>query len=144
MSQTVVIPIFLPRRGRATRRRRPRSWWRSVYLRYRHLRSDPWSGRARRVVLLLILLWVLNLFDLAFTIMATEIGNFQELNPFARDLLHAPAALAMYKLTLMLFATIIFLRFYHRRLTEVVCWGLAGVFTCLAVVWLRYFYVLTG
>ena len=40
------------------------------------------------------------------------------------------------------FATIIFLRFCRHRLTEVVCWGLSFVFTGLAFVWLRYFYVL--
>ncbi len=117
-------------------------WWQGLARRLGLTREEIRRGRARRVLLLLILLWLLNIFDLAQTILALRIGSFQEQNPLARSLLHAPAALAMYKVTLLLFATIIFVRFWRHTLTEIGCWFLASVYVGLAYIWLRYFYLL--
>ena len=105
----------------------------------REARRSAAACRARRVVLLLLCLWMLNVFDLILTILANRVGQFEELNPLARRLLDSPAALAAYKFALLTFTSAVFLIFRRHWLTEVGCWCLAAVYAVLAVVWLEYY-----
>lgn len=96
--------------------------------------------RGVRVGLLLILLWILNAFDLTFTIMAHELGNFNELNPIARELLEHPYLVVLFKLALVGFATVVMWTYRHRWLVELSCWAVSLVYIGLSLVWLRYFH----
>lgn len=125
-------------------RRRGRGWYRRLWLWLRHVQGDGGDRRARRVVLLVILLWMLNLFDLIFTLLAVRLGSFVELNPLARPLLHTPLGLSAFKLAMLTFTSFIFLVCRRRVLTEVGCWVLSVVYTCLGVFWLRYYVALGG
>jgi len=120
--------------------KRPRAWWRSVVLVIRGMRRDSRASRARRVLLMLIFLWMLNIFDLVFTMLAQKIGHFEELNPLARGLLGSPAMLVAFKLTMLSFATCVFFILRRRVLTEVACWCVTALYVALSVVWLRYYY----
>ena len=91
---------------------------------------------------LLVLLWILNAFDLAYTILAHRIGGFEELNPFARGLLHPSWALVAFKLATVTLGTGILLALRRHRLTEGVCWGLCLIYTALAFTWMTYFSIL--
>jgi len=60
------------------------------------------SSRTRRLVWLLVAAWMINLFDLVFTLMAHQQGLLTELNPLAAWVIpYGPAALAAYKITLL-------------------------------------------
>jgi len=94
------------------------------------------ATRPRRVVSLLVLVWVLNLFDLAYTIQAHRTGHFHELNPIARDLLDRPWALAGFKLAAVSAGSMILLSLRRHRLTELATWFLLLAYTALAIRWL--------
>ncbi|MDY6913874.1 MAG: DUF5658 family protein [Planctomycetota bacterium] len=101
--------------------------------------ADATADRARRVVLMIIFIWILNIFDLSLTILAHEVGGFREVNPIARDLLYISAKLVFFKLSMVGLATFILLAFRRYRLTEFACWGLCCVYTALAFRWMAYY-----
>ncbi len=103
-------------------------------------RRQKLAARARRVVLLLMMIWILGLADLFFTLQACDIGGFVEANPVVAQILHAPQLLIVFKLALLTFASVIFYHTRRRKLTEFSCWGLGVVHFLLAVVWLLYYY----
>ena len=96
------------------------------------------ARRPRRVVALLILLWVLNLFDLAYTIQAHQTGHFHELNPIARDLLDSPWVLAGFKLLAVLLGSLILLHLRRHRLAELAAWFLCLAYVALVLRWLDF------
>jgi len=51
-------------------------------------------ARARRVLLLVLMLGMLNVYDLLMTLQARHVAGFVEANPIAAALLWSPAALA--------------------------------------------------
>jgi len=114
---------------------RPASAWTAP----RSFRGDPRSRRARRVVLLLILLWIVGLFDLTYTILAQHIGNFHEANPVARLLLGNSAALTVFKVTSLIVASAILLALRRRLVAEIACWLACGIYVALAFMWLVYY-----
>ncbi len=106
------------------------------------VRGRVWSGprhRGRRVFLLVIMLWVLNAFDLKFTLLAQNIGGVTEMNPIARMFVSDSTALITYKFALIIPASIIFLAMRRRLLTEVGCWLLLGAHVALAFIWQQYY-----
>ena len=141
MSQLENIQTAAPERADADRP--AGGWWQAMMARLRKARRRALSRRARRVVLMVIFLWMLNLSDLALTVLAHQIGDFHELNPLARPLLATPTALVVFKLVALSFTTGIFLFYRHYRFTEIGCWILAVVYTGLAVMWLRYYQIFT-
>jgi len=96
------------------------------------------ATRSRRVYASLVLLWVLNVFDLVVTLLRVEAGSFQEGNPIARTLLNSPATLVAWKLGLLTAATIIFLAYRKSRIAEIGCWGSCAVYLALAHLWQVY------
>ena len=100
------------------------------------------SRRPRRVLLLLLALWVLNGFDLALTLLATGRDGFVELNPLAARLLHSAAGLIAFKLAMVGLASAIIVLLRRRRTTELGCWGMCAAYTGLACMW-SVFYRIT-
>jgi len=95
--------------------------------------------RSRRVCCLLAALWLLNGFDLAYTILAHQIGHFPELNPFARPLLDSPWALGAFKMAAVVLGSVILFLLRRQRIAEYVSWGLVLIYTALAFRWMRYY-----
>ena len=135
MGRTPTISIDAPSEAETQQGRQ--SIWATI-------RLAALGTRSRRILSLLVLLWILNAFDLTYTILAHRIGGFFELNPFARMLLGTVWGLVLFKLILVGGGSIILLRLRRHRLTELVCWGLCLIYTALAFTWMAYYGVLTG
>jgi hypothetical protein len=84
-------------------------------------------------------IWVFNIFDLNFTLLACKIGGFEELNPVARMFVASGEALTIFKLGLTLPSTLIFLLMRRRLVTEIGCWMLLGAHAVLAGMWVIYY-----
>jgi len=140
MSEAPTIPIPGANGGDE----QPISRWHGVAAWVQEARQCAAACRARRVVLLLLCLWLLNIFDLVFTILGSRLEHFEELNPLARHLLDHPAALTAFKLALLSFTSVVFVIFRRHWLTEFGCWCLATVYTVLAAVWLSYYHGYQG
>ena len=95
--------------------------------------------RPRRVVFLLAIIWVIGLSDLVFTLLARDLGHFAESNPIAAGMIQATVVLVIFKLTALILASAIFLRFRHHRFTELSCWCMCTVHLALALTWLSYY-----
>jgi len=104
-------------------------------------RHDRRARRARRVALLVVLLWIVSAFDLVFTLTAHQTGQFEELNPIAARLLDRPALLVAFKVGLVTFASCILLAFRRRLPAEVACWTLAAAYAALSGVWKLYYLI---
>ena len=116
-----------------------RSRWSGVTRAIRAVRADADACRARRVVLMVVFIWIVSVFDLTFTMLAHKLGGFRELNPVARSLLDSSDALIIWKVATVLAASLVFLALRKRRVTEIGCWGLAIVHTILAFLWAAYY-----
>ena len=116
-----------------------RSPWSGVTGAIRRVRADAAACRGRRVVLMVVFIWIVSVFDLTFTMLAHKMGGFRELNPVARNLLDSSDALIIWKVATVLAASLVFLVLRRRRVTEVGCWGLAVVHTVLAFLWAGYY-----
>ena len=101
------------------------------------------ATRPRRIVALIILLWILNFFDLTYTIFAHEIGGFEELNPLAHRLLDTSWLLTAFKLGAVAGGSTILLLLRRHRIAELVCWCLCVVYTVLAFMWMKYYSILS-
>jgi hypothetical protein len=116
-------------------RHRPSYLWTII----RTMQGDAIARRARRVMFIVLALWVMNLCDLWFTLHAVDLGGFHEANPVARHFLHSAGALVCYKLTLVAISSVIILAFRRHALTELGCWGLLTVYSALVVIWWAYY-----
>lgn len=91
----------------------------------------------RRVLFLLPAIWVLNLTDVLFTMLATGTGYFVELNPLARRL--GTSGQVVFKLAGLLFCTAVFCLLRRRRTVEWGCYVLVAVYGGLAAIWLTLY-----
>ena len=96
------------------------------------------ASRSRRVIALLVLLWALNFFDLAYTICAHRAGHFHELNPIARGMLEHPWLLAAFKVLGVATGTTILACLRRHRLAELAAWLLVLAYVALTIEWLDY------
>ena len=131
-----VIMQITPAEGRPVPIRHRHRLWRWI----KQARGDPGARRARRVTLILVLLWVANAFDLVFTLLAVRVGGFEEANPIAAPLLNSAGLLVTFKILAVLFASIIILKFRRRLLTEIGCWGLCITYTLVSARWWIYYF----
>lgn len=122
---------------RAQRPSRSAAAWQALVTMAGHL------NRPRRVMLLLAAVWVLNAFDLCFTIIESSGRFFRELNPMAAQLLDTPVALATYKVSLVFMGSFILLKYRRRRISELGCWFLLFTYSYLWVRWAEYYDHLT-
>jgi len=100
------------------------------------------ATRPRRVFSALVILWILNFFDLTYTIIANQIGGFEELNPMARLFLEPSWTLVAFKIGTVLFGSVILWTLRRHRITELVCWLLCLLYTGLAFTWVKYYSIL--
>jgi hypothetical protein len=99
-----------------------------------------WLTRPRRILLLLGAIWVLNVFDLGYTVLEATRHSFVEINPVAAPLLTAPTyILVIYKAVLVAASSAILLLLRRHRVVEVGCWFLLGVYCCVAARWILYY-----
>lgn len=95
--------------------------------------------RSRRVILLLAAVWVLNGFDLCFTMLEANGSFFRELNPMAARLLSSPYALVTYKLTLVFLGSVVLIKHRTLRIAELGCWFLLATYSYLWIRWAEYY-----
>lgn len=101
------------------------------------------SSRPRRVLLLLSVLWVLNVFDLGFTVLAHGQGALNELNPLARMLLpYGAVGLTLYKVAAVGTGSLLLWRWRSHPLTESALWFLIVVYVIVALRWHDLFILL--
>lgn len=94
-------------------------------------------GRPGIVLAMLPVIWVLNLLDLFFTLLADTTREFVELNPLAAGLdAHGRVA---FKLAMLVVCTLIFVLLRRKRLVLWGCCLLLAVYGVLAIVWLTMF-----
>jgi len=96
-------------------------------------------NRGRRVLSLLALLWILNAFDLTYTLLAHEIGGFHELNPVARPLISSWGFLVAFKVGAVAGGSLILLALRRHLFAELASWLMCGVYTALAFHWMWYY-----
>jgi hypothetical protein len=100
------------------------------------------ATRPRRVVFALGLIWILNVFDVVFTLLAFRIGEFREGNPLAREFVYAGESLIAYKVMTVGLASLLLILLWRRKLTEIACWAGFGGYLLLSVLWAAYFSLL--
>ncbi len=99
-----------------------------------------WFNRCRRMLLLLAAVWIINAFDLGFTLVETVRGHFVEMNPIAARMLGGPVyAVVAYKAGLVGAGTVILLWLRRHSVAELTCWFLLAAHVYLAVRWYVYF-----
>jgi hypothetical protein len=93
--------------------------------------------RSRRIWVLMVAVWVMNGFDLLFTLLALSEGLLVEDNPLAgKVLLLGPGAVVMYKAGLVAIGSAILLHYRTRRLTEVAVWVCALAYVWVSLRWM--------
>jgi Domain of unknown function (DUF5658) len=103
------------------------------------LQTANWLDRPRRVLLVLAVIWVLNAFDLCFTMIEAHGRHFRELNPLAEMLLHNPDALVAFKTSLVAIGSTILLTFRSRRIAELSCWFMLATYLYVGLRWWDYY-----
>jgi hypothetical protein len=94
---------------------------------------------ARRTLVWCVgVLVVLNMFDLACTLLAVRTGGLLELNPIAEELTRSPILLVIFKLTLLGAVAAVLLRFWHYRMAQLVSWWASALYAVLAIRWATY------
>jgi hypothetical protein len=97
-------------------------------------------NRPRRILLLLTAVWIVQGFDLGFTLVAYQSGTFAELNPAGGWLLQrGPVAVIVFKASLVLLASVILWCGRTRLLSECLLWLVAAACVGLALRWHDYF-----
>jgi hypothetical protein len=102
--------------------------------------SFRWLSRPRRVLLVLAAVWVINVFDLGYTLLESLHGDFVERNPVAARLMGtSPAVLVSYKTALLMISSAILLIFRRHRVAELGCWFLLTTYLYVAICWVVYY-----
>lgn len=92
--------------------------------------------RARRVLLFLSAVWMLNAFDLTMTLRAQADGMLHEGNPLAKYVMqHGAPALTAFKLALLCGASIVLVRFRQRRIAELASCLVLAIYVGVAFQW---------
>lgn len=105
----------------------------------------PWSARllqwavearSHRVICLVLGAWLLNGFDLVFTILSYEQGLLHETNPLARQLLsYGTPSIILFKVGLVLIGSYPLLRFRTARVAEMAAFLVLAAYVVLAIRW---------
>lgn len=94
------------------------------------------EARAHRVLCLVAGIWVLNGFDLAFTVLSHDQGMLHEDNPLARVVLgYGTLSIVLFKIGLVLIGSYPLLRFRTARITEMGAFVILIVYAFLGVQW---------
>jgi hypothetical protein len=94
------------------------------------------EARAHRIICLVLGIWVLNAFDLAFTVISHQQGMLHEENPLARHMLErGTTSIVLYKSGLVLIGSYPLLRFRTARITELGSYVILAAYAWLALRW---------
>lgn len=97
-------------------------------------------ARAFRILFALCGIWFISACDLLFTVSESAFQHFSELNPLAAMFVDCPPALlAIYKLSLLTFGTVLLVALRRHRASETGCWVLLAAYVLLALRWFVYF-----
>jgi len=99
---------------------------------------NPTRNACRLVVRCAILLVVLNLFDLACTLLAVQSGGFWELNPLAHRMMGNVAVMAACKIGLVGVGAAMLVVLRRYRLTQLASWWVCVFYTVLMLRWATY------
>ena len=92
------------------------------------------------MLLVLAAVWVINVFDLGYTLLESLHSGFVELNPVAARLLGAsPVVLVGYKSALVALSSTILLIYRRQRVAELGCWFLLATHLYVGICWLSYY-----
>lgn len=89
----------------------------------------------RQVVSLVVLIAVLNIYDLACTLFAYNTGGLWELNPFASSIIHQNDVFVVFKLSLTIGAAILLLVARRHKLAQIGSWWVGVLYTVLILRW---------
>ncbi len=94
------------------------------------------EARSHRVICLVVGIWILNGFDLMFTILSHQQGMLHEQNPLARHMLqYGTASVALFKIGLVLIGSYPLLRFRRARITELAALLILTSYAFLSIHW---------
>lgn len=94
------------------------------------------AARSHRVICLVAGIWMLNGFDLAFTLLSHQHGLLDEQNPFARSMLErGELPVLLFKVGMVLIGSYPLLRFRHVRITELGALVVLFAYALLAFRW---------
>ncbi len=94
------------------------------------------GSRAHRVICLVLGIWLLNGFDLVFTLLSHRHGLLQEQNPIARFILgNGTSSIVLFKIGLVLIGSYPLLRFRRLRLAELAAYLVLAAYVLLAIRW---------
>lgn len=103
-----------------------------------------WAAEARshRVICLVLGIWLLNGFDLTFTILSHEQGMLHEENPVAKHILqYGTPSIVLFKIGMVLVGSYPLLRYRSVRITELGTYMIFAVYAFLALRWSTCFEV---
>lgn len=101
-------------------------------------RFVAWAAASRdhRVICLVMGIWMLNGFDLVFTLLSHKHGLLQEQNPIARFMLgNGTSSIVLFKIGLVLIGSYPLLRFRRLRLAELAAYLVLAAYVFLAIRW---------
>lgn len=96
-------------------------------------------NRSKRVLLVLVAVFLLNGFDLFFTLDQAQAAHFVELNPIAAQLLENPQALILYKFALLGIGSAIIIWFRRHSVAEWAAWFLLAACIYVGLRWHSYY-----
>lgn len=100
--------------------------------------TNPSRICSRQVVWLVILIVVLNVYDLLCTLCASSAGGLWELNPLACEVVDNMAMIVTFKISLTVGAAILLLVMRHHRLAQIGSWWASVLYTVLMVRWATF------
>lgn len=107
-----------------------------VSFQFTDFRARLIAARPRRVLLLLVGLWLTNLVDARLTLMAHGQGLLYELNPVASRLLDvSPTGVYVYKLLLVVAGSCLLWRCRRHRVAEMAAWCTTLAYVGVCVHW---------
>lgn len=100
------------------------------------------EARSHRVICVLIGIWLLNAFDLMFTLLSNEQGVLHEENPLARHVLqNGFVSVILFKIGLVLIGSYPLIRFRRARVTELGTYLIFAAYAVLAFRWSTYYHL---
>lgn len=99
---------------------------------------NPSRVCCRQVVWLVVLIVVLNIYDLLCTLFANSVGGLWELNPFANNLVNHAPLIVTFKIALTISAAMLLLLTRRHRLAQIGSWWAGVLYTVLIVRWATF------
>lgn len=94
------------------------------------------EARSHRVICVVMGIWLLNAFDLIFTLLSHRHGLLDEENPIARFVLgNGTLSIVLFKIGMVLIGSYPLLRFRRLRLAELAAYVVLAAYAFLAIRW---------